>query len=106
MGSASKAALRAAGANHARMVVVRAGKSFPEQETSDADADTIGQLVEARGKINDSHARLSMSFFSAKSVPKNFAHEQINTGELAGEQELEFLVTAVPYVFWYRMIAR
>lgn len=48
MGPASKKALRAAGAKHAKMVVLRAGKSFPEQEASDTDAETIGQLVEVR----------------------------------------------------------
>eukprot|EP00752_Nemacystus_decipiens_P006321 g5698.t1 len=46
VGPASRASLREAGASRARMVVVRAGKSFPEQEPSDADAEHIGQLVE------------------------------------------------------------
>ena len=46
VGPASRAALREAGASGARMVVVRAGKSFPEQEASDADTESIGQLVE------------------------------------------------------------
>lgn len=46
IGPASKKVLKAAGANLARMVIMRAGKSFPEQGTSDADAETIGQIVE------------------------------------------------------------
>ncbi|CAM9455333.1 unnamed protein product [Ectocarpus sp. 12 AP-2014] len=46
IGAASRASLREAGASSARMVVVRAGKSFPEQGASDADAESIGQLVE------------------------------------------------------------
>ncbi|CAM9647012.1 unnamed protein product [Ectocarpus sp. 4 AP-2014] len=46
IGTASRASLREAGASSARMVVVRAGKSFPEQGASDADAESIGQLVE------------------------------------------------------------
>ncbi|CAM9505092.1 unnamed protein product, partial [Ectocarpus fasciculatus] len=46
IGTASRASLREAGASCARMVVVRAGKSFPEQGASDADAESIGQLVE------------------------------------------------------------
>lgn len=48
VGPASRASLREAGASGARMVVVRAGKSFPDQEASDADAEHIGQLVEVR----------------------------------------------------------
>lgn len=51
VGPASRASLREAGASGARMVVVRAGKSFPEQEASDADAEHIGQLVEVRETI-------------------------------------------------------
>eukprot|EP00903_Cladosiphon_okamuranus_P017959 g16523.t1 len=46
VGPAGRASLREAGASGARMVVVRAGKSFPDQEASDADAEHIGQLVE------------------------------------------------------------
>ncbi|CAM9568449.1 unnamed protein product, partial [Ectocarpus sp. 12 AP-2014] len=46
IGAASRASLWEAGASSARMVVVRAGKSFPEQGASDADAESIGQLVE------------------------------------------------------------
>ncbi|CAB1121185.1 unnamed protein product [Ectocarpus sp. CCAP 1310/34] len=46
IGGASRASLKEAGASSARMVVVRAGKSFPEQGASDADAESIGQLVE------------------------------------------------------------
>lgn len=46
VGPASRASLREAGASGASMVVVRAGKSFPEQDASDADAEHIGQLVE------------------------------------------------------------
>lgn len=46
VGPPSEMSLKAAGANRARMVVVRAGKSFAEQESSDADAETIGQIVE------------------------------------------------------------
>lgn len=53
VGPASKKVLREAGASGARMVVLRAGKSFPEQEASDADAETIGQLVEARIPLAD-----------------------------------------------------
>lgn len=49
VGPASRASLREAGASGARMVVVRAGKSFPEQEASDADAEHIGHLVEVHG---------------------------------------------------------
>lgn len=48
VGPASRASLREAGSSRARMVVVRAGKSFPDQEASDADAEHIGQLVEVR----------------------------------------------------------
>lgn len=51
IGTASRASLREAGASCARMVVVRAGKSFPEQGASDADAESIGQLVEVRTQI-------------------------------------------------------
>lgn len=46
--AASKTALREVGASRARMVVLRSGKSFPEQGSSDADAEAIGQLVEVR----------------------------------------------------------
>ena len=46
MGPPTETSLRAVGASSAKMVVVKAGKSFPEQETSDADAETIGQIVE------------------------------------------------------------
>lgn len=46
VGPANRASLRKAGARGARMVVVRAGKNFPDQEASDADAESIGQLVE------------------------------------------------------------
>lgn len=48
MGPASRASLREAGASSARMVIVRSGKNFPEQEASDADAESIGQLVEVQ----------------------------------------------------------
>lgn len=48
VGSANKAVLREANAKRARMVVVRSGKSFREQESADSDAETIGQLVEVR----------------------------------------------------------
>lgn len=51
VGPANRRALRAAGARGARMIVVRAGKSFPGQNASDADAETIGHLVEVRGDI-------------------------------------------------------
>lgn len=51
VGPASRASLREAGASGAKMIVVRAGKSFPEQEASDADAEHIGQLVEVRRNL-------------------------------------------------------
>lgn len=48
MGPPSEKSLRTTGASGAKMIVVRAGKSFPEQDTSDADAETVGQIVEVR----------------------------------------------------------
>lgn len=64
IGAAGRASLREAGASSARMVVVRAGKSFPEQGASDADAESIGQLVEVRTQIRHKcFVPCSMLFF-------------------------------------------
>lgn len=48
VGAANKAILQQANAKRARLVVVRSGKSFREQDSADSDAETIGQLIEVR----------------------------------------------------------
>lgn len=69
IGAASRASLREAGASCARMVVVRAGKSFPEQGASDADAESIGQLVEVRTQIRHKYlVPCSRLFFPVKTT--------------------------------------
>lgn len=49
VGLANRRSLQAAGAKDASIIVMRAGKSFPGQKSSDSDAETIGHLVEASG---------------------------------------------------------
>lgn len=49
VGPANRRSLQAAGAKDASIIVMRAGKSFPGQKSCDADAETIGHLVEASG---------------------------------------------------------
>lgn len=69
VGPASRASLREAGASGAKMVVVRAGKNFPEQEASDADAESIGQLVEVCGEKRNG---FSVLFVCITCRPKTF----------------------------------
>lgn len=64
VGQATKKVLRAAGAHRARMVVIRAGKGFPQQMPSDADAETVGQLVEVR-RCGNHTAFTDMQYFYA-----------------------------------------
>lgn len=72
------------------MVVVRAGKSFPEQEASDADAEHIGQLVEVRRKSDwcytvDEHC----GCFTAQTVP-TFVSTEITSPPKTAFQRVHF----------------